>query len=372
VHILFTRFPLESAHGGAEVQTMSLMQGLIARGHTVTFLGSCPTLLVLCDQEHIPFEELDIGPPPVSAATAVSFLWRTQAMRRKLRKAFNTLKEKNGGIDAVCMLSLSEKLLLTPIVHEAGIPVFWIEHDTVGPWLTKNPMLPLLRRLSKDVTTVGVSKLSRKIYLELGWPQDRTVSIPNGIDVTRFGEPAQCGLPRDESKAFNIGCVARLAKEKGIDLLIEAVSTLPKTQLSIVGIGDEQANLEELIQEKQIENRVTIEPRHGRLGDFYRSLDLFVLPSRQHDPFGLVAAEAMSLCIPTIVTHACGIALELQEGEAITVPADDADAMRSAIEVLMGNESLRMAIAEAGRERVLSSFTVQAMVQSYEQLFRTA
>jgi len=45
MNILFTRFSLESAYGGAEVQTLSLMKGLKEKGHEMIFLGSCPVLL---------------------------------------------------------------------------------------------------------------------------------------------------------------------------------------------------------------------------------------------------------------------------------------------------------------------------------------
>ena len=62
--ILFTRFPLESAYGGAEVQTLSLMKGLRDRGHAIAFAGSCKTLLRLCREEGFPVIELRIGPRP--------------------------------------------------------------------------------------------------------------------------------------------------------------------------------------------------------------------------------------------------------------------------------------------------------------------
>ena len=76
MNILFTRFPLESRYGGAEVQTLSLMNGLQEKGHTISFLGSCPTLLERCASISVPVQKLLIGPPPVSFKLALSFFWR--------------------------------------------------------------------------------------------------------------------------------------------------------------------------------------------------------------------------------------------------------------------------------------------------------
>ena len=82
VRILFTRFPFESAYGGAEVQTISLMKGLKAHGHEVSFVGSCPALIDLCNKEGISSKEIKIGPPPVSKWTAISFIWRKKKMKK--------------------------------------------------------------------------------------------------------------------------------------------------------------------------------------------------------------------------------------------------------------------------------------------------
>ncbi len=84
MRILFTRFPLESIYGGAEMQTLSLMKGLRERGHEVAFLGSCQVLLEKAISYQLSAIRLDIGSPPVTKWGAVSFLWRHNRMRKKL------------------------------------------------------------------------------------------------------------------------------------------------------------------------------------------------------------------------------------------------------------------------------------------------
>jgi hypothetical protein len=76
MEILITRFPLESANGGAENQTMWLTQGLLERGHTVSFLGSCPVLTERMKKLGVPVHPLNIGAPPVSLWHALAFFFR--------------------------------------------------------------------------------------------------------------------------------------------------------------------------------------------------------------------------------------------------------------------------------------------------------
>lgn len=371
MRILFTRFPLESVYGGAEVQTMALMQGLIKKRRAVAFLGSCPTLLKLCWDEGIPVAELKIGPPPVTKWTALSFTWRKNAMQAKLKTALEELHD----IDAIVMLSLSEKLLLTPIALQRGIRVLWIEHDGIGRWLTRNPWFPRLKELAKSVTTIVVSDLSKRMYTDLGWPAERTVSIPNGVDLSRFS-PTPYLLPPNPDEGVGIGVggrelrlgtIARLTEDKGVDLLIDAVTDLPEVSLTIVGKGREEGFLRKLLDERGLTDRVSIQPDVEDLGAFYRSLDAFVLPSRTHDPFGLVAAEAMMLGISTIVTDQCGIARHIEPGkEALVVEANSAPALKQAITELLSRER-RASLAHIGKCAARERFSLERMVDAYEK-----
>jgi glycosyltransferase involved in cell wall biosynthesis len=362
MRILFTRFPLESAIGGAEIQTISLMEGMRKRGHSVAFAGSCPVLLRLCKERNIPAIELRIGPPPVTKWNALSFIWRKARMKRALLELLDGFREPS----AIVMLSMSEKLLLTDAAATRGINVLWVEHDRVGRWLTGNPWLPRLRALSKKATTVVVSGLSRKIYLGLGWNPDHTVAIPNGIDLQRFDvRPSPAGRGVGGEGILRLGCISRLSPEKGVDVLIRAMSGLPKTQLDIVGAGREEANLRMLAKDNP---GIRFLGHVDDLGAFYRSIAALVLPSRDHDPFGLVAAEAMVLGLPVVVTDACGIAEYLKDGEtALIAKANDSTSLQTALDRLK-DAGLRQSIGEKGKKLAQELFSSERMTNEYENL----
>ena len=368
MHLLFTRFPLESRFGGAEVQTVSLMEGLIERGHNVQFLGSCQTLLKECRSRGIKATELHIGPPPVTKWGAISFFWRKRGMAQRLQHALGELLS----FDAIFMLSLSEKLLLTNEAVSQGIKTIWIEHDRVGRWLTRNPWLPTLLTCSKNVTTVVVSPLSAKIYEEMGWEKEDIVTIPNGIDERKLQSNTKYEIrnTRYEKKSKDIpynlklGCIARLSKEKGIDLLIHAVKDLSDVSLTIVGTGRDELSLRQMIT-GPLKERITIVKHIEDIAAFILSLDFLVLPSREHDPFGMVAAEAMLLGKPVIVTDACGIAGYLRDGiDAKIVKADSQEELQKAISDLLQPE-IRERIGGEGQKTAQSLFTLHPMIDRY-------
>jgi glycosyltransferase involved in cell wall biosynthesis len=369
MNILFTRFPLESSFGGAEVQTLSLMEGLRGRGHEVGFLGSCDVLLRKTSELGIGNWELGIGTPPVTKWGAVSFLWRKKIMQKQLIHAlhsqFSILNSQ-----VIVMLSLSEKLLLTEWCVKQGMKVFWIEHDKVGRWLSANPWKKMLLRQAKYATTIVVSELSREIYRELGWPAERLIAIGNGIDTKRFSFKTREPRPETHS-SMHIGTVARLSKEKGIDLLLTAFAkfSILNSQLSIVGDGPERKNLEKLAHTLGIVDRVRFLGGNIDVGNFYRSLDVFVLPSREHDPCPLAPLEAMACGVPVILTRACGTADYLRNGiDALIVGSGNPNEIARALSEAK-NPSFRKNVAAVGQKRVLEDFTAARMVEKYEKLF---
>lgn len=370
MRILFTRFPLESAFGGAEVQTLALMRELLKRGHTVRFLGSCPVLLAESPKLGVQTTRLEIGPPPVTHGGALTFAWRRFAMQRALIQAVQSMAAPP---EAVFMLSLSEKVLLTEWLAGQGARVLWIEHDRVGNWLRWNPWLPALKRVASRATIVCVSELSRRIFVGLGFRAERTVAIPNGIDAERLKSAAPAA-PRPEGAPLRVGCVARLSEEKGVDVLVHAMRQVPQATLDIVGSGPQEGFLHKIILElEQAEHqsgRIRIQARTDDLPAFYRSLDVLVLPSVDNDPFGLVAGEAMAMGIATVVTDRCGIAGHVQAGrDALVVKAGDVPALAKAL-LSLADPAVRTALAAAGPAVVADALSIGAMADAYEKVLK--
>lgn len=141
----------------------------------------------------------------------------------------------------------------------------------------------------------------------------------NGVDTSMF-HPAEV---RNRNDVFTIGCVANFWELKDQMTLIKAVERLAAEGLTdikvvFVGSGYTKEDCEKYIRDKKLDRyfEFRTEVMHDRLPDFYRSLDLFVLPS-YWEAFGCVYTEA----------YACGVPFIGVKGQGIAeiVPADSAD-----------------------------------------------
>ncbi|MFC4036709.1 glycosyltransferase family 4 protein [Streptomyces polygonati] len=162
----------------------------------------------------------------------------------------------------------------------------------------------------------------------------RNCVIPNGVDTARLPMPDRPALPRSDHAGARLMTAARLAPEKALHLLIEAVSALPASMVGTVnlfGEGPEHDRLDRLVQELGLRSRVFLRPWSDRIAEHLAEHDLFVLPSRAEGmPFALL--EAMAVGLPVVASDVAGNAEALLDGAAGTlVPQGDSTALADGI-----------------------------------------
>ena len=134
-------------------------------------------------------------------------------------------------------------------------------------------------------------------------PEAKVTLIPGAVDLTRFRPDGPSGRAR-----FGIGpgqvvlTVRRLVERMGIDLLIRALGDVPDVQLVVGGEGPLRAELEALAASLKVPARFLGYIPDEDLPALYRAADLFVLPTRELEGFGLVAIEAMGCGTPAMGT----------------------------------------------------------------------
>ncbi len=139
--------------------------------------------------------------------------------------------------------------------------------------------------------------------------------LPSGTDVTKFNKITS--NLKNELKIMNskvILYVGALRDYKGLQFLINAFpkikTKIKNAKLIMIGKGDQELKLRKLIEKLQIENDVLMPGfvTENELIKFYSIADVFVLPSPTlAEGFGLVAIEALSSGVPTIITSGAGI-----------------------------------------------------------------
>lgn len=121
---------------------------------------------------------------------------------------------------------------------------------------------------------------------------------------------------KNTSEEFTIVCVGRLEIVKNQQLLIKAFAELENknSRLILVGDGRERSNLEVLIKDLKLEDRVTITGFSKEPEFFLAQAHLFVLSSLT-EGFGIAVVEAMQQGLPCLCSNVGGIPEFIEEGE---------------------------------------------------------
>ena len=204
-------------------------------------------------------------------------------------------------------------------------------------------------------------------------PAARVRVIRNGIDMTRFApSPARDGAV---TRGPIIGTLARLIPSKGIRILLDAMPHLlqkyPEALLLVGGGGEEQEALERQARALGIPDRVVFVGPVQDPRNFYRRLDLFVLPSLD-EGFGLVLLEAMVTGVPVIGTRVGGVPEILTHGvNGWLVEPGDSAVLAAGLRTLWADPVLRRQVAEEGRRTAVRFDVTRAAAElqvEYERM----
>ena len=218
---------------------------------------------------------------------------------------------------------------------------------------------------------VAASERERDEYLAAGAPSERIAIRPNGFPAVVAPPPGslrrRIGVDAPTPVVLSVG---RIARGKGLELLLGAVAALPGVHAAVVGSDGGHGLTRELDSRRRqlgIQERIhllgTVE--HGELAGLYTGADVFVLASA-HENFGLVAAEAAALGVPVVVSDRCGVAELLGDG-ALVIGYSQHE-LREAIARLLADRELRADLGRRGRE-IAAAWPWARVVRLQEELY---
>lgn len=205
--------------------------------------------------------------------------------------------------------------------------------------------------------------------------------VYNGFDLDRFHPRpeararlrAELGIPPGN---FVVGCVARFAEEKDHGTLLRAVRIVRELRgdLSLVLVGkgsrEVEARIREWIRALRLEDAVVLTGAQGAVEEYYAAFDVHVLPSSS-ESFPNAIGEAMASQCPVIGTDVGGVR-ELVGEAGVIVPPRDESCLAETLMDLLGDESRRVLLGAAGRQRIESEFSIDRMVRETRTAWRAA
>ena len=122
-------------------------------------------------------------------------------------------------------------------------------------------------------------------------------------------------------------------------------------------------DLKEYILESGIKDKIELLGQVDNMNSFYRKLDIFILPSIQPEPFGLVVIEAMNNKLPVVATNHGG-PVEIIENniDGFLVDYKNAKEMAQVVNKLIKDKELRSYITTNAEKKVKEQFNVNRYV----------
>ena len=302
------------------------------------------------------------------------------------KRVLKRLKENNLKLDVLLdNQSLSSSLLeiqahypLAVTIHhpitkdhklEMQNAINWKERLSSSRW---HNFLPMQKKVAPQLKNIiCVSQPSKEdVISEFKVDGKKITVIPNGIDTEIF-------KPSSLKKSLNFRIVTTASADiplKGLRHLILAlprvIRKFPLTSLIVIGRSPEKSNLNNLIDDLDLEDKITF--RSGisekEIVKTYHDSDIAVIPSL-YEGFGFGAGEAMACGVPLISTDSGGLKQVIGDA-ALKIKPGSVNEIEEGILKLFTEEKIRQELAKKGRERMEDFFDWKIAASAYIEVFK--
>jgi glycosyltransferase involved in cell wall biosynthesis len=337
---------------GGQNQVLLTVNGLRAAGHRTALVAHPHGELRKRAAEGL--ELIPIGPQAELDLTAA---WRLSRVLRRLRPEIVHAHDPHAVAMASLALSFAGTEVAAPLIASRRVD-FHLKGNSLSRWK--------YRQVS---CFIAASEAIRRMLVTDGVPEDRTVTVHEGIDVDHVAAAARVDLHGAfwlPHGAPIVGNVAALVPHKGQRHLIDAarlvVQELPDVRFVILGEGELRGALERQVRDHSLEKHVRLPGFRTDVLGCMKAFDVFAMSSVS-EGLGTALLDAMACGRAIVATDAGGIPEVVEDGvTGRIVPARDHHAMASATIALLRDERRRLAMGHAGLARVRERFTVERMV----------
>ena len=274
-------------------------------------------------------------------------------------------------IDVVQAYFLDSIYFGVPVAKLAGVPRVLRVRNNLGYWLTrKHRVLGRLYGTLTDLTLTNSEQGREALIASDRLAPQRVIVMENGVDVERFA-----GFPPPDTARVpvRIGAVANLRPVKGLDVLVcaaaELVKAHPHVEFEIAGAGEQRAELESLIEKRQLGEQFRLRGAISDVPAFLASLDITVLCSRS-EGMSNALLEYMAAGRAIVATRVGANERLIRDGkDGLLVPAESSNALAEALVRLLTEPMLSIRLGASARSRAVEEFGRQVVTQRLEAFY---
>lgn len=360
---LCTRFP----PGGIQRHVIDLTHGLRGRGHHVAVAGTSGAWMnEEIDGDFFPIDIHNVaaegGPLPRRLWTALK---SGLALRNVIRRERIDLVHAHESAPALVAWIATRGLRRPVIVTFHGA-----EPERIGEF-------GRIARMTADLIVTPSHNSARDLIERGGVPEAKLRVMGLGVQQKARPPAAEVEALRrdllDNGGRKLIVTVARLAYQKGIDILVEAarraLTSDPSLRFVVVGDGPQREDARRWAQDAGVEDKVRFVGHSDTAPLYLAAADLFFLPSRW-ESLPITIVEAFQQGTPVLATDTAGVVELVDSGVGQVVPVGDVNAMAHALIYLTSDPArlTRMAeaaLARAGEPRFSPAHVHETFVQLY-------
>jgi glycosyltransferase involved in cell wall biosynthesis len=226
---------------------------------------------------------------------------------------------------------------------------------------------------------IAVSEAARRFLVRAkGYAERKIVVVPNGRDLTRFRPGAHRVDGRKElgldAVAPVVGVLGRLETQKGHAYLLTAwpavTREFPDACLLVLGDGTLRERLERQARDLGVAGSVIFTGFRADVPRMLDTVDILALPSL-YEGMPLTAIEGSAMARPIVATAVDGTPEVIRDGvTGVLVPPADPAALAMALVRLLRDRSASERMGFAGRDHVLSRFSLTRQVEATARVYR--
>ena len=333
---------------GIERYVVSLSDGLVARGHDVSV--TCAPETMLSRKVHVPAIQIRVRHKLDMRGMA--------AYIRLFRQVDFDVVHVHFNADFQLVAWASRLTRSKPIVMTRHVALPWA-------WPKAKHYAYLYDRI------IPVSEASRSRLLRSGVPAGKmTVAKAGAPSVDTVPDPSVVRRSLGIDDRFHVGFFGRLAPEKGVSVLLDAVPILgPEVGVSVFGDGPLRGEVEAAA------NRSPTLKYFGFREDVQACLaamDAVVIPSTWEEAFPYSALEAMAVGRAIVASNIGGLPELVTEGKnGLLFAPGSAAGLAAAVSRLAADPSATQAMGAQGRQIQRDEYTIDKMAERIESVYRS-